>query len=341
MNYTIGLSTSNNLYTFDYTNCFEKPLGLILSNEEEMFQSYFLTYLKMFQSYRFSSLDSHSIFYTVDFNDALSYIIKEKLGFEVVIQDEEVEDVHRVIKQLLSEGHPVMVPGNLHELNYSEHYQTNDWKHLFLINGYNEVKQAYSVIDSNHKKNITTLRYEEFTFSFPLIEQLYLSAKEKLNVSSIWSIYRLEDKDYPKDRDLLLDILEWFIDRRYKGTYKELEYIERINKQIIDGIIEEELDITKQIDFIFLRAVKYKDTFYTEFLKLLDNNLVDTESVQKLHQLKKDLINKWTDIANKALIRHYLKETVTLDVEIQQVLKQEAEILRIICLIRDEVQTIK
>lgn len=340
MNYTIGVDTSKNLYTFDFVNCFEKPLGLILSNEEEVFQSLFYIYLKMLQSYSIRGFDDPSVFYTVSFNDALVYIIGKKLGFEIMIEEAGSYNLHQIIRGHLDEGRAALVPGNLRELPYSDYYQTSDWKHLFLVNGYNEEKEVYSVIDSKHEKNVNVLRYEEFSFKYKLIEQLFTSAKEKLNVASIWSIYRKEETERLTEKELLKDVFDLLLNHKMEQPYKELDYIQRINKEIDEGFEEDteegSLDPTTKTDFIFLRAVKYKDTFYNELLNVLVKFPINPEYIERFKWLKTGLYMKWTDVINNTLVYRCLKQKVEKNDKLVQALKQEEEISRLLHLIRKE-----
>lgn len=339
MNYCIGFDTSGNLYTFDYVNCFEKPLGLILCNEDEKFQSFFYIYLKLFQSYSIREFDSPEIFYTVGFNNALTYIIGRKLGFKVLINEADATNIHLIIRQYIDDGYPALVPGNLRELSYSEHYQTSDWKHLFLVNGYNEEKKTYSVIDRRDEEKSDFLRYDEVSFSYELIERLNTSAREKLNVSSVWSIYRKEETENPEELELLNDILDLYLNHRMEQPYKELDYIHRINKEIEGGSVDntdEVSDPTTQIDFIFLRSVKYKDTFYSELINVLRKYPINQELIARLDYLRTELYKKWTSIMNNSLVHRYLKQRTDLKSELIQVQKQEEETRQLVHLIKAE-----
>lgn len=340
MNYNIGIDTSNNLYTFDYVNCFEKPLGIILSNVKDIYQSFFYIYLKMFQSYNICRFLDPSIFYTVDFNVALTYIIVEKLGFELIVDNVEPCYLHSIVKKHIDAGRPSLIPGNLRELPYSEHYQINDWKHLFLVNGYNEEKRVYSVVDNKQHKNANVLRYDEISFNYTLIEQLYTSANEKLNVKSVWSIYRNENKENPDTLELLKDVFSLLLNNRAKQPYKELDYIQRINNEVDEGITEnkeEAVDPTTQIDFIFLRLVKYKYTFYNELLNVLKTYPINPELTEKIGSLKTEMYEKWTNITNNVLVCRYLKQKIEISEELIQVQKQEEEMERLLHVIRGKV----
>lgn len=341
MNMTLGVDTSTNLYSFDSINCFEKPLGLILANEDIRFQRFFYIYLKMFQSYRFSRFGDSSVFYTVDFNGALDYILQTRLGFTLLSRTEEAGTLHQAVREHLDAGRYAMVPGNLRELSYSEYYQTGDWKHLFLINGYNDRSRTYSVIDTKHERIASVNRYEEFTFSYDLIERLYASAKEQLQTDSVWSLYRRDESADIRERELAADIFRWFLDERLEQPYKELEYIERINTAVgrvkAGGKKEEpDPDPTAQIDFMFLRSVKYKDTFYKELLAALVKLPVNQEHVRKLSVLKEKLYKAWSDIANFALVQHYLNEYVDLEANLAQVQELEDEAVHWIYGLRQE-----
>lgn len=329
----VNVDTSKNLYTYNYVNCFEKPLGLILNNYGDVLQSFFYIFLKLFQSYGIKDFEGQDIFYTVSFNNALRFILEEKLDFKIEIVEEVPDRIHRVIKKRTDEGYPALVPGNLRELPYSEYYRTGDWKHLFLISGYDEEKEIYTVIDSDHKKNDHLLEYKKAFMSFGLLERLYASAKEKFNIANIWGIDKKDGSGYPKEKELLNDVFDLFLNHRTNQPYKELEYINRINSEIDEKAEEKEEaleDPTAQIDFIFLRAVKYKETFYNELTKMLKRQSIENEPVERLSLLKTNILKKWNDIANTALVQHYLKEKADLNREIAEVTGLEEEMRQFI-----------
>lgn len=342
MNYNIGLNAYANTYSFDYVNCFEKPLSIIVNNDDEALQSFFLVYLKMIQSYNISGYDDPEFFYTVNFNRALSYILGDKLGYEYRIEEVKPSNIHHLIKEYIDRGWPVLVPGNLYELSYSEYYQTGDWKHLFLINGYHEEKETYSVIDNNHEPKNEIQKYSETLFSYTLLEKLYTSAKEKLKVPSVWSINRTQDFKELNELELLEEIIHVFLHCKKEHPYKEIDYIHQINREIDENTVdlenEKESDVTKQIDFIFIRTIKYKDTFYNELHTLLKKRNVPSEMLHEFNQIKTQLNRSWTNIMNEVLVNRYLMQKTLLDESLIYIQNKEKKMDEIIYRISQELE---
>jgi hypothetical protein len=337
MNYDIGLDPSVNTYTFDYINCFEKPLGLILGNDEKDLQSFLYVYLKMFQSYRLHLFDDASVFYTIGLNKALIHILGDKLGYEVEDRQTAPDQLHELIAERIEQGRAVLVPGNLRELPWSDYFGRGDWKHVFLINGYDDSHRVYTVTDTDHKPSGEHLLYSERTMSYELIETLYRSVGERLDTASVWSISLKEPAPPVSEADLLSGALNLYLKGRSSRPFRELDFLQRINEGIgSEAAPEEPPDVASQVDFMFLRTVKYKELFYRELHTVLQRCGLGSYYLESLESSRSELCRSWGQIANQALVLHYLKEPVEWTEEHERVLQKENEMERLISLIHKE-----
>lgn len=352
MSYSLGLDASVNGYTFDYVNCFEKPLGIILANDEQHLQSWLWIYLKMLQCYRLESSVGSDVFYTIDFNSALLRILGQKLGYVMEHQKVQPDQLNDIVKKHIHSGHPALVPGNLRELPNSSYYGSGDWKHIFLIHGYDDERQLYTVTDTDHQPTGPVLHYKERQMAYELVDELFRSAGEHLHTSWVWSIHQPEDYVPPDEKELLLEALHWLIHRRSSQPYTELEYIERINcgKNAADacseyisdeaGGVSEADDPVSKVDFMFLRSVKYKELLYRELHTVLKRCELSHESLEQLEQRRTQLCRLWSAIANQALVSHYLQQAVRLTEEMNTVLKEEEEMIQLLIHIEQEVRKV-
>lgn len=60
-------------------------------------------------------------------------------------------DMKNLLIDILNKNKYILLPGNLRGLYYSNHYMVNDWKHLFLICGYDEQKALFIIYDNEHQ----------------------------------------------------------------------------------------------------------------------------------------------------------------------------------------------
>lgn len=344
MNNTINIGTANNLYTFDYINCFEKPLGMVLDQQQDKFQDWFYLYLKMVQSYNISQFLDNNIFYTITFNNVVRWIIEDKLKLHIEVQDILAQDIHEYIKSQLNMKRPVLVTGNLRELSYTKHYKVSDWGHMFLLNGYDDEKELYNIVDGEHKKPEGNLfEYGAFTMDYFLMERLYNSIKTKYNLGFVGVIYSDgKSSSEVNEKDLLMEFLDLFIEGRSTQPYKEVDYVEELLKRIKNGE-EQNIPInnfnpSKQIDFVFTRGIKYKEVLYQILVSILKRHICDVKMIERLEENVGLVISKWTKILNMSLISYHLKNIFNISDKISEVIVIEEEVISILKQLRDKMK---
>jgi hypothetical protein len=341
MNKLIPVDGSQNTYSFEYINCFEKPLGIILHNYGEMYPGIFHLYLKLIQCYKINGFEASDIFYTVGFNKALKYVIEDVLKFRTCIKTCEVNGLHSVIKGCIDQGIVALVPGNLKLFYNSPYYGVSNWQHLFLVNGYDEDKEVYYLSDSNHSDGNNGQNYKSLVFGRSYLEALFQAAKESFHLSCVWGICR-EDGNKKSERELLMNLLDMYLHQTDRQPYYEVDYIERINREIREGRTaghqENDYEIVNSIDFIFLRSVKYKETFYNELLHILQRYGADQDKLDRIRELERTLLKQWLNLANNALVFQFLKRQVDLYDDIFDCIETEKNMKLIIADIGRELE---
>lgn len=335
----ITIDVKNSKDTFEHLNCFEKPLGMIMEQVYGYAESSFYLFLKLLQCYKIEGFEDESLFYTIDYNKALKYIIEDILGFQPRITKANADILHSVIKDYIDHGMYALVPGNLKQHYNTEYYKKNDWQHLFLVNGYDDEKEVYYVVDSNHENGNNGECYMDLVFSFDFMKELYESAGEAFQIESIWGFYDIKGEKKTQ-KQLLSLFLELYLNHSNQQPFYEIDYIDRIN-QIVRENQEEIYDendykSTKSIDFIFVRSMKYKELMYQELIKLLQRLDYNQDIIMQIATTKDKILLQWNNIANKALVYKFLKKESDLYDDILDGIELENRMKKHLCSLKIE-----
>ncbi len=315
MNKQLAVSAKDSKYSFECVNCFEKPVGIIIDKFGKHYQNMFYLFLKLIQCYKIKGFVDSSFFYTIDYNEALKYVVEDVLGFHSRITIANVDTLHSVIKDYIDHDMYALVPGNLKKHCKTPYYKKNEWPHLFLVNGYDDEKEIYYVEDSNHAKGNNGECYTSMVMSYDFLESLYESAEESFQISSIWGIYTTPKK-MRSIKELLLEFLDMYLNCVEKQPYYEVDYIEQINRVVIEGreteYDENDYGIIKSIDFVFLRSIKYKELMYNQFIEILEHLEIERNIIEQIEAVKVSVLTNWYNVANKALVYKFLKQSIDL-----------------------------
>lgn len=318
--------------SFNYVNCFEKPVGMILGNNNANDRTYFYLFLKMLQCYKFDCFDEESTFYSVSYNEIMQYIIGDMLNQEMKTEHVSAIDLHKTVKKNIDKDRFAMVPINLKVYPDSEYYEEYDWRHVLLITGYDEEEKLYYVCDNGHEEGNDGSQYTSHSLSFDFVQELYISAVQCLGVETVWSMScHREEPDYT-DKELFNNVLDLYLYNREKQAYLELDYLEQIDKEIHSDkpikVLYEGEEILKSIDFTFLRTLRYKELFFECLVKTCKELGVESEDVQKVERLGKEIIALWTEMSNSLLINYHAKKEFDLTDQIVMVTSREKKLYK-------------
>ena len=138
-------------YEIEEVNCLERPVAMVLNSYCPIYRNLYLFHEKMNRCYNLHFYDD------IGYKDKISMkraqiILEQELGIlmhRVVERDE----MHQLILEQLKKNNPVIVPGNLKEIYYSKFYNKENWKHSFLLHGYNLDNKLYFIYDSVQCEN--------------------------------------------------------------------------------------------------------------------------------------------------------------------------------------------
>ncbi|WP_113673416.1 hypothetical protein [Vallitalea guaymasensis] len=339
----LSIDSTKNKESFNYVNCFEKPLGLILGNHDEKIKNNFFLLLKLMQSYNIECFDDASIFYTIEYNEALAYIFEDMLNIQMNIQKTHRANLNNVIKNNIDNGRFALVPGNLKVYPGSEYYEEYDWKHLILVNGYNDEEKIYYVCDNTHEEGNDGSQYIHGTIDYELLEKLFESAVDSFDISSVWSLNIEENAGSYSEKEMLMNVLDLYLYNRSEQPYMEIELMNTVQDKIQAGerikTNCEGEEILKSMEFILLRTIRYKEFFYQEMVTKLRTLDFDENMVNKIENVSLKITEFWMKIANSVLINYHLMQKFDMDDQIIRVMAKEKEMFRLLDRVKGELDS--
>lgn len=336
------IDPAKNKDSFNYVNCFEKPLGLILGNCKEELQIDFFLLLKLLQGYQMESFEDESLFYTIRYNEALAYIFEEALNIEMIIEESDRAHLHQTIKKHIDQGRFALVPGNLKLYPEGEYYKEYDWKHLFLVNGYNEEEAVWYICDNTHEEGNDGSQYLQRTIDFELLESLFGAAGESFGICSVWSI-DIKNKNLPySEKELFMNVLDLYLYNRCEQPYKELEYINTVLEKIRLGECMktdcEGEELLESIEFILIRTIRYKEFFYQKLICKLHLLGLEESIINKIKNVSESITAQWMGIANSILIHYHIMKEFDMEDSIIRVIAKEKEMFRLLSRVKSELE---
>lgn len=258
-------------YSFEFVNCFERPIAIVLENQKSGLGSLFLMYNGLAMSYYDQQYIHHNGFFYSSVNKEIKIDIKK-----IQIENNDTERIAEVLQKYKY----VFVPGNLKMLYYSEYYQQSDWKHLFLITGYDHVSHLFHVLD-NEQQSYTdeNIFYTKFVIPSSIMQEVFQSYLWKEHNA----VYVLE---IPKELNItehILNFLNIVISKIDSKEYAQDNLISIVQR-------EAESETVMELYKLQLLSIKYKYVMFCELINLLNNEEID---VAKLKYLNDELYRIW------------------------------------------------
>ena len=272
-NYLRNIDDTIESYSLDYLDCFERPSAIVLDSLLENGGSMYIMITKLLKSfYLFNEITQDDVMDLITRNFGINC-------YNVPVGNHLIESVI----DCLNEGNPVLVPGNLKKLYYSEHYMINDWRHLFLIKGYDDERKIFKIVDSTQQPpRDDIIHYTDFFLKF---EDLCLMFEELPPTEQCISYYKLCDSPINSVTSLL------FILNQLRRLLSENKHIETNLLQIIKEDTTQNSEAFKNsIINDVINISKYKMILLEQLSKLLDVYTYDTMT---LNRISKSLEKQW------------------------------------------------
>lgn len=272
-------------YSFEFVNCFERPVAIALEDERPGLGSLFLMYNALAMSYHDQQYIHHNGFFYSSVNKELKIDIKKNQVRKNIVEK---------IAEILQKEKCVLVPGNLKKLYYSEHYQQNDWKHLFLVTGYDQVSHLFHMLDNEQQsymdENIFYTRFVIPSLNLTEIFQSYFWKERN-------AVYTLEIPKQLEISEHILSFLNIVISKINAKQYMQDNLANIVQK-------ESESEAVVELYKLQLLSIKYKYVMFRELANLLIAENIDTA---KLECLNEDLYRIW-NISILSFIKRIIRE---------------------------------
>lgn len=286
----------NNIdYSVDYISCYQKAFGTCLNKFNPDYARLFYMLSSACKCYEFSK------FKDLDFQAIQSKIINDV--FQISFATEKVSDnFHDEIMDHIKAGNPVVVPGNLRELFYSQHYKESDWGHPFIIKGFDSDKQLYYIIDDAHLTGDVSkdfsIRYEDLESVFNAFNT-FISSDVKHRIY----VFSKNSKNLKEPYDVFSEIISIYLDE-YHYEHKEKILLDQIcQDELLKGNYENQFFNPL---YILKNMPKYKEVFFAELIHSFQLYMdVSEKTLTNLENQKNDLKSLWEMCINSFFKKYY------------------------------------
>ncbi|NFA43462.1 hypothetical protein EXM65_12970 [Clostridium botulinum] len=307
----IKVKLENELLNIDSVNCLEISIAYCLNKIGIDYKQYFILYLKCLQSYKIKKYSGLNVKYPVEIHYFLKDILK-KLNVEI-IQNKNLCNSSIFIKNSINDNDFVFISGNLKELYYSKYYKKEDSRHVFLINGYDEGRNIYYIIDNIQNQNSRS-EYSQFSIKKSMLEKMissYQTAFQTFFECKIKMICPQLNK-----KKILKEVLSHIC--QSNTELWENDFIDDI-KNIIDGNSRE----NECVEECFIRCIKHKYLFYKTLLNIIKNNFPNIINYEIFEKTYEELIQTWKSISNICLFKLYKKEHFDITIKVREAIMIE------------------
>ncbi|HEM6116644.1 TPA: hypothetical protein U2C09_001231 [Streptococcus suis] len=257
-NYKIRPKTK--FYLLDQVNCVSRAVSLGISSYNKELSDIFLMIDGFEKCYPIKELREVKEPYDREIILAQKYL---NLNFKKLYLE---NNFFETLEENIMQNIPVIIPINLREIFYSDHYKEDDWEHPIIIKGFDSLKRIFYILDYTQLKSDNP-QDRDFCIEYDTLYNAYKSYFENIASTSQNFILILEESD---------------------TLYREVFY--NCVRFILDNLIVSD---TEQIDYSkidLLNIYKYKDLFFSLSLDLL----VRLNILSKLE--KSDFIRRKNDI---------------------------------------------
>jgi hypothetical protein len=190
-----------------------------------------------------------------------------------------------------------------------------DARQLFLVNGFDQNKKVFYIINGEHNWT-RNKNYQPFVIPFATLTELYILFNQRIADGYLCTVEKGEKIDF---FHLVNECLYLFLQKSMRQPYRELTYVERIQKHILHP----DEPRTKDLDILFLRTIKYKGLFYSLLSSLISNFWDNKTFVAEMDQNKKQIMEGWEKVRDTSILGLHLKRKFTVDDKVKAVLQHE------------------
>ena len=252
-------------YGLDYLDCFEHPTAILYKYIKPGSDNLYLIKSKMQSVYgTFSKVEELHDF-------------SEETGVACIAKEIN-SDLVDCIKSLLQHEIPVLVPGNLITIYYSNFYREKDWSHLFLVNGYDDERELFYILDHTHLFDDTdrceyckfVIKWEDLCETFRQYNGYY---KDKI----YFMVHKKDEISRKCRQQILLKELVLNMEGKKNVEYSILDFLKHCYEEKGDFDVVEQMRCK---DYI-LNIPKSKMVICKQVIQIMKEYLYDTSYMEQ------------------------------------------------------------
>lgn len=282
----IKLSELSTNYNADTLTCFEKPLAVIMKNENEMFEDLFILLTKVNGIYMSE----------IPYKDLLVRDLYTILGFKMY------EDKYsiNVIEDLIDSNVPVIVGLDLYTIFMNDNYQEKHWPHWCIINGVYQEKNIVRMFD-NFYFNDMSHKYEELNFDYKIIKESNKSYIKKYDKP--FSFYYIINEKNKAIKDILIEILDKIVYLSEMNVpFKQLEILRNINL-ITKNQLSNESELVEESKKKLININKYRQTVFNLIIKKMNAYKYSEAEIEHFQDNVAQLEKSWENFILVEIIK--------------------------------------
>jgi len=305
-NNLVGINTNTDKFSLKEVDCFFKPCAIIFDFFSKGFFNEFLFYVTYHNSFIvngwWENLFNAEKYPCAPFFKLYAQELFNK--FKISIKEQIItneEDFHTSIRRELDKGSPILVPGDLFYLFYSDHYKKYHSGHYFIIKGYDANRRVYKILDNIHYSSNEVPTYVDFSMQFETLYkmmcQYFYNFYPDVTNRYFWTFTSTDNVGKPNFTEVINKHYDHF--KLLETGENTIKYIEQEGIDYIfkNGIKSKE-DLDEKI-FRMLKRVNSKTAYYTILLNYLSSLNIAQDKIEKLDSVKFSTLHSWEQLVNK------------------------------------------
>lgn len=276
-------------YTSDKITCFERPIVNILNQQNVRLGDCFILLSKIYSFY-FCNMQEETKSQVLELAENILKIkvknnSKKNLNF-------------KKINKLIDNEDFIVVGINLKYIFYSRYFKEDDWPHWLLINGYDDEKGVYYILDDVQYRNQSNA-YGEFCLPKSLLKKARNSYI--VQYGRRWSAYNLSNAQNTKIQDALLNILSYYLgfDFDNGSSYTQVKLLKKF-------MLARDVMCSNELENSFKQKIinndKYRTILFEILLSFMREFSYDKTKINILNDCNISAEKLWDDFITKSIL---------------------------------------
>ncbi len=276
-------------YAFDRITCFERPIINILNQQNSYLGNCFILLSKIYSFY-FCNMQEET-------KSQVLKLTENILNVKVENYSKKNLNFKKINKSIDNKNFFILGI-NLKEIFYSGYFKEDDWPHWLLINGYDDEKGIYYILDDVQYRNQSNT-YSEFCLPKNLLKKARNSYIAQYGRK--WSAFNLINTKNTKIQDALLNIISYYLgfDFDNGSSYTQVKLLKNF-MLARDGIFSNELESSFKRKII--NNDKYRTILFEILLLFMREFNYDETKINNLNDCNITAEKLWDDFVTKSIL---------------------------------------